>query len=176
MNMMLQTVEWIRNPEEHLGLAHMVAARFIRRTERVKDTIEYSLACEALLLICRSYQPEMGTFANVAYTAMTNKIIDYKRRAKRKKRLADFEDLDDKGWREIEIEQLWPDEADFLGWLKKISWTDEERTDLEVLLAVHFKQEKVADIAEQMGVTRPTVYLKLNRISDKIREKYKDAA
>ena len=164
------------NPEEHLGLAHTVTMRFVRSAERVQDTIEYSLACEALLLTCRTYQPEMGTFANVAYTAMTNKIIDYKRRSNRKKRRAEFENLDDKGWREIEIEQTWPDEADFMGWLNKVSWTDEERTDLEVLLAVHFKEEKVADIAEKMGVSRPTVYLKLNRISDKIREKYKDAA
>lgn len=158
------------NPEDHLGLAHTVAMRFVRRTERVQDTIEYSMACEALLLTCRNYQPEMGTFSNVAYTAMTNKIIDYKRRINRKKRRAEFEDLSVKEWSQIETKQVWPD--DFMGWLNKVSWNEEERADLGVLLAVHFKEEKIADIAEKMGVSRPTVYLKINRILDKIREKY----
>jgi len=167
-------------PEEHLGLAHSVASRFVRSNERVQDTIEYSLACEALVLISQSYEPEQGAFSSVAYTAMTNKIIDHKRKINRKKRKADFEHQTDLQWASIIDENSWEDQIDFppdfLGWLNKVSWTEEEQGDLEVLISVKIKAEPITEVADKLGVSRPTIYLKLNRITNKIREKYRDAA
>lgn len=167
-------------PEEHLGLAHTVASRFVRSHERVQDTFEYSLACEALILASQSYDPAQGAFSSVAYTAMVNKLIDYKRSKNRKKRKAEFEYLDEKQWANRIDENQWEDQLqdfpDFMGWLNKISWTDEERDDLEIFIAVKVKAEPVTEVADKHGVSRPTIYQKLNRIANKIREKYRDAA
>lgn len=167
-------------PEEHLGLAHAVASRFVRSNERVQDTIEYSLACEALILASQNYDPQQGAFSSVAYTAMTNKLIDHKRGQNRKKRKAEFEYLDEKQWANRIDENQWEDQLadfpDFMGWLNKISWTDEEKDDLEVLIAVKVKAEPITVIADRRGVSRPTIYQKLQRITDKIRDKYRDAA
>jgi len=167
-------------PEEHLGLAHTVATRFVHRNERVQDTIEFSLACEALILVSQSYVPEQGAFSSVAYTAMVNKLIDYKRTKNRKKRKAEFEYLDEKQWANRIDENQWEEKLedlpDFMGWLNKVSWSDEEKDDLEVLIAVKVKAEPITEVADKRGVSRPTIYQKLQRITNKIREKYRDAA
>jgi len=167
-------------PEEHLGLAHTVAARFVHRNERVQDTMEFSLACEALVLASQSYIPEQGAFSSVAYIAMVNKLIDYKRAESRKKRKAELEYLDDKQWSnqidELQWEKQLEDIPDFMGWLSKVTWSDEEKDDLEVLIAVKVKAEPITEVADKRGVSRVTVYHKLQRITNKIREKYRDAA
>ena len=123
------------NVEEHLGLAHTVAARFVNRNERVQDTIEFSLACEALVLVSQNYIPEQGAFSSVAYTAMVNKLIDYQRTKNRKKRKIDFECLDDKQWSdridEIQWEEQLEDIHGFMGWLNKTTFNDEEKDDIE---------------------------------------------
>lgn len=167
-------------PEDHLGLAHKVASRFVRQNERVQDTIEFSLACEALVLASQNYVPEQGAFSSVAYTAMVNKLIDHKRTNSRKKRKAEFEYLDEKQWSnridELQWEEQLEDLPDFMGWLNKVTWSEEEKDDLEILIAVKVKAEPITEVADKRGVSRPTIYQKLQRITNKIREKYRDAA
>lgn len=162
-------------PEDHLGLAHNVASKFVRNYERVEDSIEYSLACEALILASQTYDPNQGAFSTVAYKSISNKLIDHKRNQTRQKRQASFEStedldfiLDELQWEDNQIDDV----PNFMGWLNQCNWNDEEKNDLEVLMAVKIKSESITQIADKLGVSRPTIYLKLNRITDKIRQRY----
>lgn len=164
--------------EDHLGLAHNVASKFVRHYERVIDTIEYSIACEALILASQNYDASQGAFSSVAYKAILNKLIDYKRNQNCQKRKAAFaysEDLDlildEKQWNEHLYREL-DDIPDFIGWLNQFTWNDEEKGDLEVLIAVKLKSEPITEVADKLGVSRPTIYQKLNRITTKIRQRY----
>jgi len=162
-------------PEDHLGLAYKVASKFVHGNERIQDTIEYSLACEALVLASQNYAPEQGAFSSIAYTAIVNKLIDYKRMKNRKKRKAKFEYLNERQWANQVDKQL-KDLPDLMGWFNEFSWSEEERDDLEVLIAVAVKSQPIIEVADDRGVSRPTIYKKLQRISNKIREKYREAA
>src|SRR5690606_16176261 len=87
----LEATPIIIKPEDHLGLAHAVASQFVRPTDEVKDTEQYSVACYCLVKAAKEYDEAVGPFSTFAWRAMRNGIIEHLRRKNRKKRRADFE-------------------------------------------------------------------------------------
>jgi RNA polymerase sigma factor (sigma-70 family) len=156
-------------PEDHLGLAYSVASLFVKGKERVKDSIEFSIACEALVLASNFYRPDQGAFTSIAYRVIFNKLIDNKKKEKRKKRIAKYQHLDENQWLNLEEEKS---SCDLIKWLDEIHWNEEEKSDLKVFIEVELQNQPITKIASDLKIARPTVYSKLRRIKDKIRNKY----
>lgn len=180
----LEATPIIIKPEDHLGLAHAVASQFVRPTDEVKDTEQYSVACYCLVKAAKEYDEAVGPFSTFAWRAMRNGIIEHLRRKNRKKRRADFEtgydleqvvDTADSDLLPVELllEILLADHPDK---------NDQDREDKRLLEAVYLCNRKVPELATEYGITRQMVYLRLRRCINRIRdrhrsliEKYKEA-
>lgn len=156
------------NPVEHLKLAYCVAKKFVRN-ELVKDSIEYSLACEALIKSANGYNPENGTFANFAVGNMKNEIKNYLRANKAKKRTTNYKEMTDSEWLQLSEENNEKDE--FLLWLEQSSenWNEQEKKDLQIFLSHHVDKVQIQEIASQLGVSRQTIHNRLKQITNKIK-------
>jgi len=162
------------NPEDHLPLVFSIAKSFVKN-ELVKDSIEYSIGCEALLRACAGYNPEKKVeFSSYAHELISNSILQHLRHNKCQKRSASFENLCQEEWNGIVDEfQIDLEEEDFLAWLKLSysEWPEEDRQDFDILLAAKVKKQSVEELACQFGVTRPTIYSRIQRIADKLKKR-----
>ena len=83
------------NPTDYLFLVEAISHKFrTNNKEKIKDTEIYSLCCEELLIAIKSFNPLVSADpARFIYRALRNRIIEYLRYNKRKKRAAEFEIL-----------------------------------------------------------------------------------
>lgn len=155
------------NPVEHLKLAYCVAKKFVHN-ELVKDSIEYSLACEALIKSANEYNPANGTFANFAVGNIKNEIKQYLRANKAKKRTTNFKEMTDFEWLQLSKKT---DDDEFLFWLEQSSenWDDQEKRNLQIFLSHHVDKIQINEIAKDLGVSRQTIHNRLKQITDKIK-------
>lgn len=160
------------NAADHVGLAHAVASQFVDPKKRVKDSDEYSEACVALVEAVADYTPEEGPFPTYAWRVMRNRIIDFIRRSKRRKRQAEF----DHGCCLEFIEASVPDApvpTELLPTLLE-DYPGEDRTDKMLLIEVYLCGGKVPEIAARMGVSKMRIYQRINRALAKIRIRHHD--
>jgi RNA polymerase sigma factor (sigma-70 family) len=160
--------------EDYLYLAEIVARNYYRGKEDIKDTELYSLCCEELVRCAAGYTPSMGKFDSYAWKSLHNGVIDHIRAKKAKKRTAVFERLTDQGWDRIEgRDDNTPLPLHILSILMDGSGdTAQDAEDRELLRAVHLKGRNVKDLAEELGVSRVTVYNRLKRILGRIRDRH----
>ena len=161
------------DPHKYLHIAEIVARRFVGKKElSVKDSDVYGEACLALVKIANEgYDPKLGEFSTLAYTAVANSLKSYIRKSKRKKRTAIFETIESdiveqpKSTKEtIPIALL----DDFLE--IKVSDSDQDKIDKNLLKAIFIEKKKVSKLAQSYGVSRVTIYSWIDRVIKKIRQ------
>lgn len=176
MLLKLATIDSKINPADYIFLVKIVAHKFRTKIERIEDSEAYSIASLELIQAAQSYNPTINEdFSRYAYRAMCNGIIDYIRYNKTKKRTADVVSLTDRDWEEIPEEHLNSIPTDLYTKLMDDSQdSDQDRQDKALLLDIFIQGKKASVIAEEHGVTRTTVYSRLNRIIGKIRQQHAD--
>lgn len=156
---------------EHLPLVYSIVAPFVKIGD-VKDSMEYSIGCEALIDAWNSYEAERNDkFGSYAYPLIKNRILEYVRYNKRKKRQANIEDLSEIQWNNLECSAFNVNSDEFLNWLKNSDWSKEDKEDLDILLAVKIQNRKPAKIAEELGISRQTIYDRIQRITEKLKKR-----
>jgi RNA polymerase sigma factor (sigma-70 family) len=159
-------------------LVEMVAHKFRKKVEVIEDTEVYSIASLELVKAAKSFNPIVNTdFRRFAYKAMCNGVIEQIRFSKRKKRTVNLEPLTDKQWQTVPEHQQNPifDEQLYKRLISSYSGESlQDKADKELLLEVYIHGKKIPIIAEEQGVTRATIYNRLNRIVAKIRKAHAD--
>lgn len=162
---------------EYLYLAEIVARKFYRGNEPIRDTELYSIACQELVRISSEYRPEVNEdFTRFAFRAMKNAILDHIRYKKAKKRTAAFEPLSDRQWQDLPDEQSETPDCLPIDLLRTLLGdhpddTDQDRADKTLLEEIYLQGKKVP-VIEQYGISRVTVYNRLRRILGKIQERH----
>lgn len=157
---------------DHIGLAHAVASHFVDPKQVVKDSDEYAEACLALVKAAKEYTQDHGPFAPYAWKVMKNRLITFMRHKRRRKRMAQF-DLDCKlEGVETPVQEI-PIPAEVLDKLL-VDMPNENKGDKVLLVEVYLCGTKVQEIAERMGVSRPTIYNRLHRAIERIRSNHPD--
>ena len=154
------------NPTDYLFLVEAISHKFrTNNKEKIKDTEIYSLCCEELLIAIKSFNPLVSADpARFIYRALRNRIIEYLRYNKRKKRAAEFEILsediifEDKGFSVSSLPK------DILNNLFDGICED------DILFLADVQNKKLSIISEELGVSRVTVYNRVKKIVEKIRQ------
>lgn len=168
------------DPLDYLHIAEIVARKFCKHKEDIKDSEIYGEACLALIKIAnKGYNPAIRKFSSLAFQCIENHLISYIRKKKAKKRTAKFENLDKEQWREIkEISKQFNDTlpANLLDKFLQINTQDSEqdKIDKKLLKEVYLEKNKIGKIAAKYDVSRMTIYTWLNRIINKIRTENPD--
>lgn len=158
---------------DFLYLAESVARRFHDGKENIRDSEVYAVAYETLVCCVSGYNPEMGPFENFAAQSMRNRVVQYLRRFKRRKRIANFVPLEDIAERKEEIpHQDTKIIQTVLG--EEGEDTQQDGEDKQLLREVYLLGVPVAALAQKLGVSRVTVYGRLKRIIGKIRERHRE--
>ena len=162
------------------AIAHKFRKKFSNKFEKIEDTEGYSIAFLELVKAAAEYDPSInGDFSRYAFRVMKNGIIEAIRHRHRQKRTAEFTKLTSLEWEEIEekaqaspssipqdvYETLLGDHPDD---------TAQDRADKILLTEIYIQGKKIPLIAEKYGVSRVTVYSRLRRIIDKIRQRHSD--
>lgn len=169
------------DPTKYIFLVKAISFKFNKRFknnfERIEDSEVYSIASLELVKAAASYNPSVNEdFSRYAYRLMRNGIIQNIRYLNRQKRTAAFKDLTDSEWQEL-FEKRDQDAA-----IENISYQDliadcpddttQDREDKSLLIEVYIKKEKISSVAKKLGISRVTVYSRIQRILKKIRHKY----
>ena len=160
------------NVADHIGLAHAIASHFVDPRQSVKDSEEYSEACLALVKAAKKYTPDHGPFASYAWKVMNNRLITFLRHKKRRKRMADFDPVSKLEGVEAPAQKI-PIPADVLDKLL-VDLPNENKGDKILLVEVYLCGTKIPEIAERLGISRPTVYKRLHRAIERIRSNHQD--
>lgn len=157
---------------QYLYLAEIVARKYYqgRKEEQkhIRDTELFSIACHELAKCSRRYDPIIGPFDRFAMRAMRNGIIQSIRTKKMKKRVAEFDVLPNQEWIELpekKEEQPLFNVEDLPRFLNLLSSGDRK-----LIEDIYFANKSVAEIAEQLKVSRMTVYNRRDSILNKLRE------
>lgn len=160
------------------AIAHKFRKKFRGKFEKIEDTEPYSIASIELVKAAAGYDPEVNEdFSRYAFRAMRNGIIEAIRHHKRQKRTAKFEKLTDLEWQELPEEK-----SDFSDDIPQEVYqtlmanhpddTEQDRADKSLLMEIYIQGAKIPFIAEKYGITRMTVYNRLHRIIEKIRQRH----
>lgn len=149
---------------DYLYLAEVVARKYYRGHDPIRDTELFSVACQELVKCGEKYDPSVGPFDRFAMRSMRNGIIHDLRLMQAKKRAAEFEVLADQDFPERSVEPF-PDVGLLPGLLQKLPDND------RCLIEDYFlNNNSVADLANRLAVTKVTVYNRIDRILKKLRE------
>lgn len=164
--------------EDNLGLAHMVARKFIFTSEKVEDSEEYAICCMKLCEAIKTWTPEIALFSTYACDVMKNALIANLRSKKCSKRKANFEFLRDKDWQQIggneeepQIEEEVLPSADQILEILPTD-TNQEIQDKTLLKRFYLEGVKAKDLAEELGVSRVRVYQRIAEAAERIRRKF----
>jgi RNA polymerase sigma factor (sigma-70 family) len=161
---------------EYLYLAEVVARKYYRGKDRIRDTDLFSVACQALVRCSQKYDPDLGPFDRFAMRAMRNEIVQYIRLNNAKKRVVEFEVLEEKDWEKVESSES---EIEFSPSISELladspSESEEDRADKQLVKDVYLDNKQITDIAEQLNVSRVTIYNRLRKAVNKLRGKFDD--
>lgn len=165
------------NIVDFLYLAEIVARKYYRGKDNIRDTELFSIACQELVKCSEKYDLTIGPFDRYAMRAMRNGIIQQIRLRNCKKRVAQFEPLTEQQWQDFPKENK---EIEFpTGILETIlkchpEESEQDQADKELLKDVYLNLKQITEISEQLGVSRVTIYNRLKRILGKLRKKFED--
>jgi len=152
----------------YLYLAEIVARKYYQGKDPIRDTDVFSIACQELVKCSKKYNPTIGPFDRFAMRSMRNAIIQNIRSEKRKKRMAKFDVFDDNSWSDIRnITAIIADDRgnQVLNLLNKLS-----KNDRRLVEEIYLKNKQVVDVADDLKVTRATIYNRIDRIFNFLRE------
>ena len=178
-NRLPKLVEDPIDPVDFIYLVKIVAFKFLKKTrkvEKIEDSEPYSVALLELVRAASKYDSSInGDFSRYAFRVMCNGVIQSFRRDKRQKRTAAFKVLSDKEWREIAEKQS-EDCREVLHLL--LADSDEEtvrdKQNKAILRRVYLEGQNISAVAEEYGITRMSVYNRLNCIIANIRNRHPD--
>lgn len=162
--------------EDHLGLAHAVASQFVRKNERhcVRDSEEFAEACLALFRAANSYRGHVP-FSSYAWQVMRNAILDLHKMRSRQVKLQPLDSAILENTVESTETALDPDCAAAMVYVLLENHDEEserDRSDKDLLKRVYLRGEKVLDLATELGVSHMTIYNRMNRAIEKIKERH----
>ena len=171
----------VPNVANYLYLAKIVANRFRNRNsfEKIEDTEEFSIACEELVHAASLWDSQTyPNFKTYAFRCMINGVIENIRYKKCKCRNTIHQNLSEKDWENIDSDKriisvdnelvqsvLADDSRD----------TEQDREDKSLLVEVYLKQKKISTIADQLGLSRVSIYDRIKRIIGKLKERHKNS-
>lgn len=164
---------------QYLFLAEIIARKFYRGSEKIKDTEIYSMCCEELVKIAENFDPRCGVFDRFAFRSLRNAAISHIRHTKRRKRAGKFEKLTDSQWQDVaenrrdELLRL-PNGLSELFLQEHPDDSEQDRDDKKLLVEIFLKGVKVPVIAEKYGISRVSVYNRINRILKCLKERHRD--
>lgn len=162
------------------AIAHKFRKKFGNKFDKIEDTEAYSIAALELVKAAAEYDPSINEdFSRYAFRVMRNGIIEAIRHRNRQKRTAEFTKLTSLEWEEIEKKKDQTPSGAFqelhavlLG--DHPDDTAQDRADKILLNEIYIQGKKIPLIAEKYGISRVTVYSRIRRIIDKIRQRHKD--
>lgn len=157
------------NIVEYLYLAEIVARKFYRGRDPIRDTEFFSIACQELVRCGQKYDPSIGPFDRFAMRAMRNGIIQDARQRKAKKRIVEFEKFSDT----IQVaEKSEKDEEHIQDLLEMLPscLRGLPENDRKLVELIYIENKPVAEVADHLNVTRVTIYNRLDRVLTKLRE------
>lgn len=162
------------------AIAHKFRKKFSGKFEKIEDTEPYSIASFELIKAAAGYDASKNEdFSRYAFRAMRNGIIESIRHQNRQKRTAEFSRLTDLEWQELSEEK----QFSLVGVSSEVFQTltathsddsEQDRDDKLLLMEVYFQGNNISLIAEKHGISRVTVYSRLRRIIEKIRQVHGD--
>lgn len=176
LNLLIDSDKTVQiDASEYVGLARSVARLYADKRIALLDSDEYSEACLALVKIADNYNPSDGEFNIVACRKMKQAIIDSYRHNHRLKRKGEF----DKGAKLEDVpsrEDSNPLPVELLG--RMLADADDETpqdiADKLLVIEVYIGGASPSVLAERLCVTRPTIYNRMARCFQKIRERHAD--
>jgi RNA polymerase sigma factor (sigma-70 family) len=170
--------------EQYMFLVEIVAHKFRKKNifENIQDSEAYSVASIELVKAAATYDPKVNPdFSRYAYRIMCNGVVAHFRYQNRKKRIADHVYMTDREWGELK-EKKPLESSEFSGNKELIlklfenrpEDSHQDRLDKRLLLEIYINGKKIPVIAEQYGVSRVTVYNRIKRITNKIRQRHAD--
>lgn len=160
----------------YLYLAEIVTRKYYhsqgKEQAQIRDTELFSIACQELVKCVQRYNSAIGPFDRFAMRAIHNGIIQNLRLQKSKKRFVNFDHLTDVDWSEL------PEcETDPI--LLKVGCVSQlldslSLDDRKLIEDIYFANKSVADLAEESGVTRMTIYNRRDAILRKFREELEE--
>jgi len=170
--------------QDYMHLAEKFAYIFCLPQDRrnIKDSEFYSLACVWLCRAVKKYTHSKGDFESYAGMTIRNGLISHirylnrKRRNKKSAHLADFQLDNLVDHSKSELDQHLDEEVntrlvDFVLKTHKKE-TDQDRDDKELMLDIYYRGKTVFDLAKEHSCTRMTIYNRIQRIVNKIRQWY----
>ena len=159
--------------EDYIGLAADLAIKFLERrrdSAYIKDSEEYSIACEALLRAISDYKSDKSKFSTYAYYCIRNALVSYVRH---KKHAPDF--LDPKDIEEIAENRNCTVDPALLDLLLSESKNEREsdRIDKEILREHYLQQLTLRQIAINRKITKIRVKQRIDRAINRIKERYR---
>lgn len=166
------------NAEDHIGIVRMVAKRHwhSKPGEVLEDSEIYSDAMLGLCKAIQTYHSSNGSFANWAVAVIENTLISLLRQKNRKFRklvefVADYDPVIETT-NELPIELLdellavVPDESQpFL--------SERYQDNISLLKKYYLEKKSVGDLADEFQISRQSVYNRLEKVINQIREKHK---
>ena len=159
---------------DYMFLVEAISHKFRRNNrERIQDTEIYSVCCEELVKAIDAFNPVLyNDPARFIYRMMRNGVIEHQRYNKRKKRFAEFVELD----KDMEV---FCEEKSFSVAALPVSilttlLSDIEESDLKLLTDVYLNNKRLSDVAQELNLTRMAVYNRIKKIVEKVRQNHPD--
>lgn len=162
---------------KYLFLAEIISRKFYRGKERIQDTEIYSVCCEELVRIAENFDPECGLFDRFAFRSLRNAAISYIRYSKRQKRAGKFEKLTDSQWEDVAEDKrdqviTIPDGLTDIFLEPHPDDTEQDCQDKKMLTEIYLIGTKIPVLAEKYGVSRVSIYNRVNRILVRLQERH----
>lgn len=159
--------------EDHLGLAHSIAKKFVKNNERVQDSEEYAEACIALWQAIEKCKIDKS-WSSFAYKTITNRIVRHVKYSRRLKRNAIFDysqDLDKISDRTT-LNKI---DSSILETLLADDKTDNKfhKANNKLLRMVFLENKKPSELTQKLNCTRSAIYLRINKAIARIQKKHK---
>lgn len=145
---------------EYLYIAEIVTRKFYHGKEPIRDTDLFAVACLELAKCKQIYDPKIGPFDRFAFRSIKHGLIDHLRDQKNK-----IKPIQIPEWFDLPAK----DNRNYGSLHQVISSLPED--DRKLIDRIYLQKLTMKEVAEGYGVSRVTIYSRLEKILQSLRER-----